>query len=253
MPVQYIRSFTAPQRSAKANGRLGMGLAFIAGATNAGGFLAIGYYTSHMSGIVASISDNVIIGNFRLAVAALVCLAAFLSGAATSAILINWGRRRHASSEYATPLLLEAVLLLCFGVLGANLEKHLVFFLPATVALLCYIMGLQNALITKISKAEIRTTHVTGLVTDIGIELGKMMYWHKGDQPATDQRVGANYAKLALLSGLLLSFFAGGLVGALGFKSFGFITTVPLACILLILAGVPVWDDVSIRRQRPRM
>ncbi|RYF55415.1 MAG: DUF1275 domain-containing protein, partial [Comamonadaceae bacterium] len=69
MPVQYIRSFTVPQRSAKANGRLGMGLAFIAGATNAGGFLAIGYYTSHMSGIVASISDNVIIGNFRLAMA----------------------------------------------------------------------------------------------------------------------------------------------------------------------------------------
>jgi len=38
--------------------------------------------------------------------------------------------------------------------------------------LLCFIMGLQNAVITKISHAEIRTTHVTGLVTDVGIELG---------------------------------------------------------------------------------
>lgn len=47
---------------------------------------------------------------------------------------------------------------------------------PLTVALLCFVMGLQNAMITKISKAEIRTTHVTGLVTDIGIEIGKSLY-----------------------------------------------------------------------------
>ena len=36
--------------------------------------------------------------------------------------------------------------------------------------------GLQNALITKLSRAEIRTTHITGIVTDIGIELGKLLY-----------------------------------------------------------------------------
>jgi uncharacterized membrane protein YoaK (UPF0700 family) len=65
--------------------------------------------------------------------------------------------------------MLEALLLLCFGLLGANLEQHRWLFVPATVALLCFAMGLQNAMITEISKAEIRTTHVTGLVTDIGI------------------------------------------------------------------------------------
>ena len=36
-------------------------------------------------------------------------------------------------------------------------------------------MGLQNAIMTKISKAEIRTTHMTGVVTDIGIELGRLL------------------------------------------------------------------------------
>ena len=44
---------------------------------------------------------------------------------------------------------------------------------------LCYIMGLQNAVITKISNAEIRTTHITGLVTDLGIEIGKMLYLNR--------------------------------------------------------------------------
>lgn len=244
MPLQYLRSFTSPERSARANARLGLTLAFIAGATNAGGFLAIGYYTSHMSGIVASMSDNLITGNGGIAIAAVVCLLAFMSGAATSAILINWGRRRRAASEYAMPLLLEAALLLCFGLMGANLDKHLVMFVPATVALLCYIMGLQNAIITKISRSEIRTTHVTGLVTDIGIELGKMMYWHTDRLPVQDgNRVGADYKKLTLLTALLTSFFVGGLAGAMGFKAFGFITTLPLACMLVVLAVVPLWDD----------
>jgi len=32
---------------------------------------------------------------------------------------------------------------------------------PATVMLLCFVMGLQNAVISKLSRAEIRTTHIT--------------------------------------------------------------------------------------------
>jgi hypothetical protein len=67
-------------------------------------------------------------------------------------MLINWGRRRQAQSEFAMPLMLEALLLLCFGLLGANLEQHRWLFVPATVALLCFVMCLQNAMITKISK-----------------------------------------------------------------------------------------------------
>ena len=101
--------------------------------------------------------------------------------------MINFGRRSRLASEYALPLLLEAVLLLAFGLLGANIEQLRWFYLPATVMLLCYIMGLQNAMITKVSKSEIRTTHVTGMVTDIGIELGKLFYWNAAGQ--SDERV----------------------------------------------------------------
>ncbi|WP_261534579.1 YoaK family protein, partial [Burkholderia multivorans] len=109
---------------------------------------------------------------------------------------------RQLSSQYAMPLILEATLLLLFGLLGSGLETHHVLFVPATVCLLCYVMGLQNAMITKISKAEIRTTHVTGLVTDIGIELGKLIYWNVG----ASQRdlVRADRQKLLLLGSLLL-------------------------------------------------
>lgn len=254
MPIHYLRAFTNPERTDEANRRLGRSLAFVAGAANAGGFLAVGQYTSHMSGVVSSLGDSLALGEIGLAGAWLASLLSFLSGAATSAIMINWGRRRALRSLYAMPLMLEAALLLIFGFLGSNLEAHRVLFVPATVALLCFVMGLQNAMITKISKAEIRTTHVTGLVTDIGIELGKLFYWNgplsgslSGPQtPAGrgQQPVRADRQRLALLASLLGAFFCGALAGALGFKHMGFVATVPLATVLVALAAVPLADDV---------
>ncbi|MFJ3044826.1 YoaK family protein [Herbaspirillum chlorophenolicum] len=248
MPINYLRRLTSPARTELSNRHLGRSLAFVAGAINAGGFLAVGQYTSHMSGIVSALADDLVLGQAILLVTGASALLAFIAGAATSAVMINWGRRRHTHSEYAMPLMLEAVLLLCFGILGSNLEGHRLLFVPATVALLCYVMGLQNAMITKISRAEIRTTHVTGLVTDIGIEIGKMCYWTMapgmpGEQ-LTDDQISPARRKLLLLSSLLLMFFLGGVVGAMGFKAVGFLATIPLAASLFLLALVPLIDDL---------
>jgi uncharacterized membrane protein YoaK (UPF0700 family) len=245
MPIEYLRGFARPQRTDQNNRRLGRWLAFIAGAANAGGFLAVGQYTSHMSGIVSALA----VGDFGLIVAGLSSLAAFITGAATSAIMINWGRRRRAHSEYALPLMLEAVLLLCFGLLGSNLENNRFLFVPATVGLLCYVMGLQNAIITKISKAEIRTTHMTGIVTDIGIELGKLFYWNVSESGPGVTAVRADRSRLRLLASLLGMFFIGGLAGALGFKYVGFISTLPLSAMLVVLAVVPLMDDLVGQRR----
>jgi uncharacterized membrane protein YoaK (UPF0700 family) len=241
---------TGPDLTDLSNRRLGRSLAFVAGATNAGGFLAVGQYTSHMSGIVSALADNAALGDIAVVIAGLSSLLAFLAGAATSAILINWGRRRDSQSKYATPLIAEAILLLCFGLLGTNLEQHRIFFAPATVGLLCFVMGLQNAMITKISKAEIRTTHVTGIVTDIGIEIGKLLYWNADPALPSTGRVVADRARLSLLSSLLAMFLIGGLAGAFGFKHIGFIVTVPLAAMLVVLAIVPVLDDLVGPRKR---
>ncbi|BDD93883.1 YoaK family protein [Pandoraea sp. XJJ-1] len=245
MPIKFLRGFTQPVRTDAANRRLGCSLAFVAGGANAGGFLAVGQYTSHMSGIVASLSDNLALGQLVLVLAGFSALLAFLLGAATSSILIHWGRRHQTHSEYAVPLMLEALLLLAFGVMGANLENRRLLYVPGTVGLLCYVMGLQNAIITKISRAEIRTTHVTGLVTDIGIELGKMSYWNRPGVARHLPRVAGDHQKLRLLCALLGMFFLGGLAGALGFKHLGFVATVPLAGILIVLAIVPLLDDLA--------
>ncbi|NTX23269.1 YoaK family protein [Burkholderia cepacia] len=244
MPAQYFRSLTGKHRSSAANRQLGFSLAFVAGATNAGGFLAVKQYTSHMSGVVSAIADQAALGDIRLVLAGVGSLASFLVGAGCSAMLVNWGRRRSLQSQYVLPLLVEAALLLLFGLLGSHLALWEAFFMPVTVILLCFIMGLQNAMITKLSGAEIRTTHMTGIVTDLGIELGKLFYWNRPNVDVHEHAVIANRAKLRIHGTMLTSFFVGGLAGAIGFKHVGYVSTVPLAAALVTLAIVPVVDDV---------
>ncbi len=242
--IPLIRGWTDLQRTIQTNTRLGVTLTFVAGAANAGGFLAVGQYTSHMTGVVSSIADSLVLGNLTVALVGLVMLAAFVGGAMCTAIMVNWGLRRQLSSAYGLPLLLEAMMLLIFGLFGTAINFSATYFMPLTVVVLCFIMGLQNAVITKISRAEIRTTHVTGLVTDMGIELGKLFYIN-ANHGATP--VIANRGKLWLQGKLISGFLVGGLLGATGFKYLGYITTVPLALMLFLLIAKPLWNDVHHR------
>ncbi len=243
MPINYLASLTAPERTARANLHLGASLAFVAGALNAGGFLAIGQYTSHMTGMVSSAADNLILGNLSLVVTALLSILSFALGAASTAVLVNYGRRNTASNAYMPPLLLEAVLLLMFGLMGATLHMREFVSLSLTAVLLCYAMGLQNALITKISNAEIRTTHVTGLITDIGIEVGKLVYWNRQGGGPNALFVVANRARLRVHALLVLSFFIGGVAGAIGFKYIGYSSTIPLAVGLVLMSSAAIFKE----------
>lgn len=152
------------------------------------------------------------------------------------------------------PLLLESLLSLCLGLAGTKPQGFEGPFVPATVMLLCFIMGLQNAVITKISRAEIRTTRITGTVTDIGIELGKLVYWNRAERADRDVgKVLASRERLVTLTMLALAFLAGAIAGAQGFKTAGYLSTVPIALILVGLACVPAVDDLGrLARSRRR-
>lgn len=237
---KLIRNLTGKNRTSTSDTQLGLILAFTAGAINAGGFLAIGYYTSHMTGIISSVGDFIALNNFTSALLALLYLFSFCSGAVVSAIVINLARRQNLKSEYALVLMIEALLLLVFGLFAAHLSNVVLFAVNLTIVLLCFIMGLQNALITKISGAVIRTTHVTGLVTDIGIEIGRQIYvWI-----TKDKNITLHSRQMRLHLGLLAAFLVGGIFGALLFKWIGFIATVPFAVLLSSLAIMPIVDDL---------
>lgn len=91
--MTIARALTRDRHSPVADRGLGMLLAFVAGTTNAGGFLAVGQYTSHMTGMVSSIADHLVLGQVGLAASAAMSVMVFLLGAVTTSVIVSWGRR----------------------------------------------------------------------------------------------------------------------------------------------------------------
>jgi uncharacterized membrane protein YoaK (UPF0700 family) len=238
-------------RSDRLNRQLAWSMAFVAGAVNAGGFLAVGHYTSHVTGVASAMADEVALGDLVTAGAALTMLLSFMAGAFVSTSLISLGQRRRLRSRYALTLVIEAGLMLVFGFLGHRLEQEIQFTLPTTVMLLCFIMGMHNAVTSILSGAAVRSTHLTGTVTDIGIELSRMAYVNVHQRQGRE-RIEFNHRKLRLLLLLLLSFLAGGISGALGFRHIGYKVTVPLAGFLCFLAARPLLLEFRLLLNRLR-
>lgn len=245
MVRKLLHSVAARERTIKADTHLGVTLAFIAGTVNAGGFMAAGRYTSHMTGIVSTIGDALALRENALAFYLFLFLFAFIAGAITSSFIVNYARTKQFHSEYASVLMFEAVLLLLFGLSASGMVPEMKLSIHFTLMLLCFLMGLQNALITKISHSRIRTTHVTGITTDIGIEIGRRLFRACGhpDLPVHRDR-------LEIPIYLLLSFLIGSVAGAFAFMLMGFATTIPLAIVLVILAINPIIKDVRASRSR---
>lgn len=241
MPTVYLKTLIARERDQKINCRLGALLAFVAGAVNAGGLLTVGHFSSHITGALSNIGARLSQGEMNSLLAASMLVLSFFVGSLSSSLLISWGRSMHLHSQYALAVLAEAVLLCGFGLAGARLDAMSTEMLPLSVMLLCLAMGLQNAMITKLSNAEVRTTHMTGILTDIGIELGKLLYWNKnvGSTP-----IVPNHAKLKTLSLLLLTFVVGAAVGGYGFAYAGYLAALPIAALLAVLSLHPLWKDL---------
>lgn len=245
--ARRITTAAGPERTERNNRYLSAGLTFTAGMVNSVGFLAVGMYTSHMTGLVSTAADQLVLGGSYVVLLAALGLFSFITGAMSCALLFNWGRRHRHSSKFALVLCVEALSILVVGLLADRSQEA--GFAWAIVVVLAWIMGLQNGLITKVSDTQIRTTHVTGMVTDIGIELGKWAYpERRGDLDP----VRANFSRLRLQALLVGMFFLGGAVGALLGQWIGFYTVIPSAAILLILAAGPVYRDIRDGRILPR-
>jgi uncharacterized membrane protein YoaK (UPF0700 family) len=159
--------------------------------------------------------------------------------------MIRHARRRRLHAVFAWPLLVESALVFVAGVVGAPGTGLASVQALATVCALTFAMGLQNALITKISRGEIRTTHVTGIVTDLGIEFGR------GLERRLGHHVGrATPGRARLLASLLAAFAAGCIGGTFAAQHVGRLALLPVALAIGVAALVPAFDDLSRRPGR---
>ncbi|MCY1550533.1 hypothetical protein D9M68_867960 [compost metagenome] len=167
-----------------------------------------------------------------------------MCGAAATGALIARARRLHLHWELAHPLFLEAVLLFVFGLLGFSRDWMAEWFVPSATLLLCVGMGLQNAIVRQALKAEIRTTHMTSVLTDLGIELGRWIHGRTVKGAHHQDAAKADIRKLTLYATILALFVAGSVMGAIAFTTIGFATTLPLAAGLLALAVPSMLQDL---------
>lgn len=207
-------------------------LAAIAGFVNV---CLLGFFhvpVSHMTGAVSRLSLD--LGALDLTDLRLVLsiLGGFLVGATLSGLLIG-GRKLVPGRRYGLILLLEGAVLSLATCLLVNESAMGV----PLAALAC---GIQNAMASSYNGLILRTTHVTGIVTDVGVMLG---HWLR------HRRV--RLWKLLLLLSLLGGFFAGGLWGALAFRRVGQVAlAAPAAICLFAGTGYLLWRQRITRRQR---
>jgi uncharacterized membrane protein YoaK (UPF0700 family) len=219
--------------------RLAISLTWIAGYTNALTILTCGQVTSHLTGIVSELGVEVAEQRWTTASYLLGLLGAFLAGAFTSGALLEFGRIRLLQSIYVLPMLLEALLLAAFALLvdwqataqlTAADARIWLTFVPA------FAMGLQNATITRISGGVVRTTHVTGVVTDLGLELSKLAFASLGHgRRLLPQRANQSLWRSLLLGSILGSFALGAGLGTLAFDHVQAWSMVPAVLFLAFL------------------
>lgn len=177
-----------------------------AGSINAVGFLGMHHQAiSHMSGSVTVLSNELATGQFGLTFYALAVIGSFFFGSVLSSVIIRRSELR-LGRRYGVALVIESVLLFAAC-------RMLITGAYAGDCLAAMACGLQNAMATHYSGAVIRTTHMTGIITDLGIAVGLRLRGERID----GRRAG-------LYGVLLTGFFVGGILDSIGYVHIGFST-----------------------------
>lgn len=212
--------------------RLAYSLAFIAGALNAAGFYTLGFFAGNMTGNVSTGADKIALGDLLSGAVYLLFPVTFILGATLATIVVEAGLRRGIVQIFALCILSEAVMLLVLGIV--NMVDHN----RGTVLImgLSALMGFQNAVVTRISNWRVRTTHVSGISTDIGIGLGTLlvMLLNRDVSPSRVEHV----ERLKLHSMTIIAFCAGGILGVTAYKALGGMLLI-IAAVLLAAVALP--------------
>lgn len=228
-------------------------LSFLAGSVNAGGFLAAHRFVSHVTGFATLFGVAAANRHWDQALGLLSIPVYFLLGAMVSAVLVDRNVHRGRRPHYALVMTLVASCLLAaalgghlgyFGEFGSEPRLRQQYIL---LALLCGASGLQNAAVSTASGMTIRTTHLTGLTTDLGTGLVRAF----SNPSVYDAEIRAAQYRI----GTIVSFGLGSAVGAwiyLAYSYLGFLLPAALALFCVFEALSPARRLAKIRRRRAR-
>lgn len=172
---------TARAYSLRQKTRLAISLSWIAGYTNVVTLIVTGMMVSHVTGNLTHVGQLLSEWDLAAGLKMLAVPVCFVAGSILSGVSVTIATRLRRRSIYIVPMLLQAMLLTAVSImitLGErdDSERQLALAWPM-VLVTSAAMGLQNATITSISGAVVRTTHLTGVLTDIGLDLVNFCFW----------------------------------------------------------------------------
>lgn len=199
-------------RTTKHNLQIASLLSFVAGIVNVTGFLSIQRLTTNVTGHFAFFVDEIFKLNFGQGLGYFLYIFFFFLGSFVSGFLIELVSKKNSNNIFVFPTLIESFSL----ILAALLGNVLISINPDFLAfILLFAMGLQNSLVTKISNSVVRTTHLTGLFTDLGIELSQLFFYKKEEQKHK------LLSSIRLRLNIISFFFLGGIAGGILYSSIG--------------------------------
>lgn len=189
------------------NLRLAILLSFTAGMVNGAGFLAFMVLTTNVTGHVAMFAMSLVKGDLRTAFIIVLWLVIFLAGAFLSSLYINRvGRNKFYA--YTLPLFFE-VIIMCVIALSGRFYDGSVFKKELFAGSLLFAMGMQNALVSMVSGSVVRTTHLTGIVTDLGIDLSLLVLPQATAVPEIKKRL---FLRIMIIVFFLIGAILGGYI-----------------------------------------
>ncbi len=224
-------------RTLSHNLRIASLLSFVAGLVNVAGFLAVARLTTNVTGHFAFFVDEVFKLNLLEGFVYFLYIFFFFLGSFLSNITVELVSKVNDRQIYKIPILIESIILLAVALFG---EKAIQSNPNAIAFALLFAMGVQNSLVTTISNAAVRTTHLTGLFTDLGIELSQLFFYKQQDQK--EKLLSSIKLRLTIIS----FFFFGGIVGGICYASIQLYVLAIAAAILLVAI---VYDEVKLRRE----
>ncbi|WP_439488255.1 YoaK family protein [Algoriphagus sp.] len=156
-------------RTNKENIQLGSLTAFSAGMVNVISVIIFFAFTSNVTGHYAILAQEISLGNWYQALVVLGWIFLFFLGNFTSNFLVINFRDRNAYLAHSLPIVIEILCLLAVGTYIQFYYKETLLETELMVSSMLFAMGIQNGLTATISNSAVKTTHLTGLTTDLGI------------------------------------------------------------------------------------
>lgn len=183
--------------------------------------IPVGYVTGNLTISADAIAQGNII-RFLYLIGLVFC---FLFGSIISGLLVK-NQNFKMDRRYTASIILQFITMLIATLLLFHDSLTSSYFLALT-------MGMQNAMTTHYGSALIRTTHMTGTTTDLGILISR---WIKGDQ--------IEYWKMLLYVSLITGFAIGAISGAFLYPV---IKTMALSVSFIFYCFMITWPIINAR------